>query len=64
MRHYTLSKGEPRRLRDHFVRGASRRAGLEDRFRLRIILPAAGFEVQGDSGYRNHAALFQLCVMY
>ena len=24
-----------RRIRDHFVRGASRKAGLEDRFRLR-----------------------------
>ena len=29
MRHSTVSKGEPRRLRDHFVRGASRKAGLE-----------------------------------
>jgi len=48
MRHSTLSKGEPGRLRDHFVQGASRTAGLEDRFRLRIILPAAGFEVQGE----------------
>ena len=38
--------------------------GLEDRFRLRMILPAAGFEMQADSVYRKHETLFQLWVMY
>ena len=38
--------------------------GLEDRFRLRMILPAAGFEVQAESVYWNHTALFQPWVMY